>query len=420
MVSDKVYVYVYLHQYDMPDAKLIGTLTAVMTKNRRVFSFEYNKAWLKSEKPFFLDPDINWYSGTQYPGNKSNFGIVFDSMPDTWGRTLVKRKMALLDKENNQHPRILHDLDFLLAVHDKNRLGALRFKTDKNGDFLDNDDSIAIPPWSYIRELQYSAKVIEGDENSPELKKWLAILMAPGSSLGGTRPKANILDITNQAWIAKFPAKNDTINRALWEYLVYKLALQAGINMSESKIEKIAGNHHTFFTKRFDRIKHKRIHFSSAMSLTGNIEEAIKEDIPSYLEIAEFIQFSGTNIKKELHQLWRRIVFNIAISNTDDHMRNHGFILQNGVWHLSPAFDINPSVDKQGLALNIDMENNSLDFELARSVGGYFQLNISQMSKILDEVKTSVRKWHSLAKQLGIPIKEQEIMKAAFDLDKKN
>jgi len=219
---------------------------------------------------------------------------------------------------------------------------------------------------------------------------------------------------------AKFPAKNDTINKALWEYLAYKLALNAGINMSESKIEKIARNHHTFFTKRFDRLKHKRVHFSSAMSLTGNIEETIKDNTPSYLEIAEFIQFSGTNIKNDLHQLWRRIAFNIAISNTDDHLRNHGFILQNGAWHLSPAFDINPSVDKQGLALNIDMENNALDFEIARSVGEYFQLNSSQMSKILYEVKISVIKWYSVAKQLRIPTKEQEIMKAAFDLDTKN
>ena len=184
--------------------------------------------------------------------------------------------------------------------------------------------------------------------------------------------------------------------------------------MTESRIQKVAGPYHTFFTKRFDRYAGERIHFASAMTMTGNNEKIIKDLYPSYLDMAEFIQYSGANSEKDLHQLWRRIIFNIAISNTDDHLRNHGFILHSNGWHLSPAYDINPSVDKNGLAINIDSENNALDFDLALSVGDYFQLTDKQMQIILDEVLTNVSKWKSVAKSIGISRAEQEIMNAAF------
>ncbi len=271
-----------------------------------------------------------------------------------------------------------------------------------------------IPPWSSVRELQYSAKLIESNESSPEIRKWLAILLAPGSSLGGARPKANILDTENNPWIAKFPAQNDVTDKALWEYLAYLLAIKAGVQMSESRVEKVAGNFHTFFTKRFDRNQHKRIHFASAMCMTGNTEERIRDHAPSYLEIAEFIKFSCANAAQNLEQLWRRIVFNIAISNTDDHLRNHGFLLHNNQWQLSPAFDINPSTDKNGLALNIDMDNNALDFELAKSTGIFYGLNNATMNTIINEVTAAVSTWHTTAKQIGIPNKEIEWMRDAF------
>ena len=176
------------------------------------------------------------------------------------------------------------------------------------------------------------------------------MLMAPGSSLGGARPKANILDKDDHPWIAKFPSKNDTINKGAWEYLAYRLAINAGINMATSRLERVAGPYHTFFTKRFDRDKQDRIHFASAMTMTGKNEELIRDEMPSYLDIVEFIQFSGTNVEEDLHQLWRRLVFNILISNTDDHLRNHGFILTDEGWRLSPAFDINPSIGWQKIA----------------------------------------------------------------------
>ena len=292
-------------------------------------------------------------------------------------------------------------------------MGALRFKTDLNGDFLDNDKKNPTPPWSSIRELQSAVKHLEEDENA-NIKKWLAILMAPGSSLGGARPKANISDEDGNLWIAKFPSKNDTTDKAAWEFLAYKLALNCGIDMSYSKIEKISGKYNTFFTKRFDRDGKQRIHFASAMTMTGNNEETLKNHPASYLDIADFIMTYGSNVNENLKQLWRRIVFNIAISNTDDHLRNHGFILTENGWILSPAYDLNPSIDKNGLALNISMDDNALDLELAKSVGEYFRLSEKAMNEIVDEIRENVSKWRILAKEIGISRADQELMEKAF------
>ena len=272
-----------------------------------------------------LDPDIQWFSGRQFPSTKNTFGVFMDSMPDTWGRTLMKKRNS--NNYDNNKTKALNDLDYLLGVLDEARMGALRFKLTKDGNFLDDSIDSSIPPWTSARELQYGASIIEADVNNEELQKCLAILIKPGSSLGGARPKANILDKNNQPWIAKFPSKNDSIDKALWEYLAYQLAINSKINMSESKVEKLGSKHHTFFTKRFDRDNGKRIHFSSAMTMTGNNEDTIRDTPASYLDIAEFIQFNSANVEADLHQIWRRIVFNIAISNTDDHLRNHGFIL---------------------------------------------------------------------------------------------
>lgn len=414
MNTNKKDIYVYAHWLGMPEAKPIGVLSAHQGKGRKSFSFEYDKGWLQSKEQYLIDPDIGWYSGQQFPAKKDNFGVFMDSMPDTWGRTLMKRRETILAKEEDRNPNKLYDIDFLLGVYDQGRMGALRFKTDPQGLFLNDNQEFPTPHWSSVRELQYGVEVIESDKESNEISKWLAILMAPGSSLGGARPKANILDDNNHPWIAKFPSKNDTIDKALWEYLAYKLAVNCSIEMAESVIQQLAGSSHTFFTKRFDRHHGERIHFSSAMTMTGNNEEIIKDTSPGYLDLVEFIQYSGANSEKDLHQLWRRIVFNIAISNTDDHLRNHGFILKSDGWHLSPAFDINPSIDKAGLAINIDSENNALDFDLAMHVGDYFQLTKNQMQQILDEVLLSVSSWRTVAKSLGISTAEQEMMEAAF------
>ncbi len=414
MATNKIDIYVYAHWLGLAEPVLLGILSVHQAKGRKAFSFEYDKNWLKSNTQRLIDPDIQFYSGQQFPNNKENFGIFLESMPDTWGRTLMKRREIQVAKAKGENPKTLYDIDYLLGVFDETRMGAFRFKLDPDGDFLDNDSEKSTPPWSTVRELQQAVVHYENDTDNEAINKWLKVLIAPGSSLGGARPKANILDDTNQLWIAKFPSKNDTIDKAAWEYLTYQLAIKAGIEMAECKVEKVSGTYHTFFTKRFDRINQERIHFSSAMTMTGNNEDTIKNQPASYLDIVDFIQNCGCKVNENLHQLWRRIVFNIAVSNTDDHLRNHGFILNNEGWMLSPAYDLNPSIDKDGLALNIDMDNNSLDFELAKSVGDFFRLNHSEMDNILNEVFTSVKQWKEVAHKIGISRSEQELMQAAF------
>lgn len=411
MGVNKTDIYVYADWIGLSQPTLVGILIAHQAKGRKAFSFEYDKQWLKTNERRIIDPDIQFYSGQQFPNNKENFGVFLDSMPDTWGRTLMKRRESQLAKINGIKAKTLYDIDFLLGVYDETRMGAFRFKLDPDGDFLDNNTERSTPPWSTVRELQ---QAVVHYENNEEIHSWLKLLIAPGSSLGGARPKANILDENNELWIAKFPSKNDTIDKAAWEFLTYKLAIQAGVDMAECRLERVNGQHHTFFTKRFDRIGTDRIHFSSAMTMTGNNEDTIKDNPASYLDIVEFIQDNGVHIDKNLAQLWRRMIFNIAVSNTDDHLRNHGFILSSDGWTLSPAYDLNPSIDKDGLALNIDMHNNALDFELAKSVGEYFRLHETQMNSIIKEVLDGVKGWESIAKDIGVSRAEQELMRNAF------
>ena len=414
MATGKFDIYVFADWASLEKPTFVGVLSAHFAKGKKAFSFEYDKDWLKTDAQRLLDPDIDFYSGPQYPANKENFGIFLDSMPDTWGKTLMKRRAAQDARAKDEKAPTLYEIDYLLGVFDESRMGALRFKTDLDGPFLDNDEHSPTPPWSSLGDLQEAAKQLENDDQSDAVRKWIAVLIAPGSSLGGARPKANIFDAKKNLWIAKFPSKTDTIDKAAWEFLAYELATAAGIVMADSKIEKISGQYNTFLTRRFDRDNGKRIHFASAMTMTGNTEASIKESAPSYLEIVEFIENYGADVEANLHQLWRRIVFNIAISNTDDHLRNHGFMLTDKGWILSPAYDLNPSIEKDGLSLNIDMDDNAMSFDLAKSVGIYFRLSENEMETILSEVLGVVKNWESKAKRIGIKRSEVELMDGAF------
>ncbi len=414
MAQGKFNIYIYADWIGLNGPIQVGILSAHFAKGKKAFSFEYNKDWLNKGLYKELDPDITFYSGPQYPTDKENFGVFLDSMPDTWGKTLMKRREAQDARMRGETARTLYEIDYLLGVYDESRMGALRFKTEVDGPFLDNDDQNPTPPWSSLGDLQKAVEQLENDTQNEETRKWLAILIAPGSSLGGARPKANILGKDKSLWIAKFPSKTDTVDKAAWEFLAYKLAIACGIEMAESKIEKIAGNYHTFLTKRFDRENGGRVHFASAMTMTGNNEEMLKSQTASYLDIVDVIENYGTNVEANLHQLWRRIVFNIAISNTDDHLRNHGFILNQKGWELSPAYDLNPSIEKEGLALNIDMDDNALDYELAKSVGEFFRLSEDEMDSIINEIVAVVKDWRTVAKGIGIKNSEIELMAQAF------
>jgi len=416
MAADKTDIFVYAHWQGISDPIKMGVLTAQEARGHLAWSFAYDKEWLDTQSQLQLDPDLEWFTGPQYSKvDKPNFGMFLDSMPDTWGRTLMQKREALLKPDGEQRRR-LTDVDFLLGVYDPARMGGLRFKLDEDGPFLDNDEEKSIPPITDVRELQVGADIVESDEDSEAVRKWLRILLAPGSSLGGARPKSSVIGEDGELWIAKFPSRQDTVDKGAWEYVAWELAKSAGISVPKARVEQITGKYHTFFSKRFDRNGDKRIHFASAMTMTSHFETGIRDQTPSYLELAEFIQFNEASPDEDLQELWRRIIFNIAISNTDDHLRNHGFIITEDGWRLSPAYDMNPSIDKAGLALNIDLELNALDYELARSVGEYFKLDKKEMDAIIEKVQEVVSNWDEVAANIGIPSAQRRLMEAAFNV----
>lgn len=407
-------VYVYADWDEFSEPMLVGTLRSSVTKNKEHFSFSYDQAWLTSSFAQKIDPDLNLFSGEQHSADSNNFRVFLDSCPDRWGRLLMKRREAIFARQEDRKPRVFHEVDYLLGVHDLYRQGALRFKRDLDGEFLDNDKKLSAPPISSLRELEHAALKIESsDSDDPEYLKWLYMLMSPGSSLGGARPKASVLDEEDHLWIAKFPSRYDDHDIAAWEYLVYKLALDAGIDMAESRIEKFNSHHHTFLTKRFDRSDTSRLHFTSAMTQLGYYDG---DNDASYLELAQFLTEQGSNTKSDLAQLWRRIVFNIAVSNTDDHLRNHGFIYNGNGWILSPAYDVNPVTPANGLHLNITDADNSLDYNLAMDVIDFFQLRKEEAETIKDEVLSAVSNWKTVSKNIGINRSEQQLMASAFNV----
>ncbi|WP_049631212.1 type II toxin-antitoxin system HipA family toxin [Cellvibrio sp. pealriver] len=407
-------VYVFADWEEFAEPTLVGSLRSTVNKNKEHFSFTYDETWLRSSFAQKIDPDLHLYSGEQHSTDSNNFRIFLDSCPDRWGRLLMKRRENYIARQENRRPQVLHEIDYLLGVHDLYRQGALRFKRELTGEFLDNDQRLAAPPMSSLKELEYAAQQVE-DSNSedPDYLKWLYMLMSPGSSLGGARPKASVIDDAKHLWIAKFPSRYDDYDIGAWEYLAHQLALNAGIHMAPCRIEKFNSHHHTFLTKRFDRTEKNRLHFTSAMTQLGYYDG---EHDASYLELAQFLTEQGSNTKPDLEQLWRRIIFNIAISNTDDHLRNHGFIYHHGGWILSPAYDVNPVTPASGLHLNITDDDNRLDYDLAMSVIDFFQLRKSTAEKIKTDVLTSVSQWKTTATAIGISRGEQQLLSAAFNV----
>lgn len=407
-------VYVFADWEEFAEPTLVGTLHSALNKGKEHFSFTYDEAWLQSSSAQKIDPDLHLYSGEQHSTDSNNFRIFLDSCPDRWGRLLMKRRENYLAQQQERRPQVLNEIDYLLGVHDLYRQGALRFKRDLAGDFLDNNQRLAAPPLSSLKELEYAVRQLE-DNNSddPDYLKWLYMLMSPGSSLGGARPKASVIDDAKRLWIAKFPSRYDDYDIGAWEYLAYQLALNAGIHMAPCRIEKFNSHHHTFLTQRFDRTATSRLHFTSAMTQLGYYDGDYEA---SYLELAQFLTEQGSNTKQDLEQLWRRIIFNIAISNTDDHLRNHGFIYHNGGWILSPAYDLNPTTPATGLHLNITDDDNRLDYELAMSVIDFFQLKKSTAEAIKTDVLSSVGEWKAIATTMGISRGEQQLLAAAFNV----
>jgi serine/threonine-protein kinase HipA len=398
---------------------MIGILNVVRTKGHGVFSFEYSKEWIKEGKAQDLDPDLQFYAGPQYLGkDKPNFGIFMDSSPDRWGKELMRRREAILARQQQRKPKAFFEEDYLLGVYDLHRMGGLRFKISSSYNFQHEDQGLAAPPWTSLRELEQASQEFEKDLlQDQQALQWINMLIAPGASLGGARPKASVTDEHGRLWIAKFPSVKDTTNIGGWEMLVADLALENGINIAHSEIKRFNSKYDTFLSRRFDRTNDgNRLHFASAMTLLGKADGSDATTGASYLDMVQFIMEKGAAPNADLEQLWRRIVFSIAIKNTDDHLRNHGFLLTESGWQLSPAYDINPIHFGTGLSLNISSHDNALDFDLALSVGEYFRLPNSKAKEIITQTKKIVSKWAVLANKYQIPRQEQEQMSPAFEL----
>lgn len=410
-------ILVYADTWEMPSPLLLGILTATQVRGKEIFTFEYSADWLKYTKAFPIDPELQLYSGRHFThGEKVNFGIFTDSAPDRWGRTLMDRRASIKARISNELlPRLLES-DYLLGVYDGHRMGALRFKLEGSGPFLNDDKTLSAPPFSSLRELEVAAENVEldADESDNERLKWINMLMAPGSSLGGARPKASVVDTNGNLWIAKFPSKNDGYDVEAWEMVVHMLAKNAGLNVAESRAQKFASKRYTFLTKRFDRASDGRIHFASAMTLLGYSDGTDASMGANYLELAEFIIKNGINPDADLRELWTRIVFSICVKNTDDHLRNHGFLLQKRGWALSPAYDITPNPKGTCLTLNINESDNSLSLDLARSVAEYFRVENDDAKNIINSIKNVVSNWCKYASEMKISRSEQEYYSNAF------
>ena len=392
----------------------MGLLHATPARGKEIFAFEYDPAWLDAGHAGALDPALRLGPGPQFvAAGRENFGVFLDSSPDRWGRVLMQRREAQLAREEGRKERRLLELDYLLGVYDGHRMGALRFR-EGGGPFLDDHTELASPPWTSLRELEQASLHLERDgaERNPSYGKWLRMLIAPGRSLGGARPKASVLDERGGLWIAKFPSDRDTDDVGAWESVVATLARRAGVHMAEARCQRFASRHHTFVTKRFDRTSDgHRVHFASAMTL---LERSDGEEGASYLDLAGILARQGAHPARDLEQLWRRIVFYVCVSNVDDHLRNHGFLLEPRGWSLAPAYDVNPVATGGGLTLHISETDNAQDLSLVREVASYFRLDLRRANAIIGEVVGVVRGWRKEAKAAGISRADQDRMADAF------
>jgi serine/threonine-protein kinase HipA len=421
MKQNEIKIWVYADWDFLHEIQLMGFLTEQKIRGKEIFSFEYEEKWINNQNPIlFLDPNLGFYKGKQYlPEEKNNFGIFLDSSPDRWGKLLMRRKEAWLAKKEGKEEKTLFESDYLLGVFDGNRMGGLRFKLSPDGPFVNDNKKMATPPWTSLKELAHASLQLERTDatKDPDYTKWLTMLIDPGSSLGGARPKASVIDENGHLWIAKFPSANDHKNVGAWEMVLHQLAESCGIKVSEARLQKFSSNHHTFLSKRFDRTPHlKRIHFSSAMTLLGLQDGADYNAGIGYLDLVGFIMQNSPEAKQDLEQLWRRVLFNVLVSNTDDHLRNHGFLLTKQGWRLSPAYDMNPNEFGTGLTLNISENSNELDVSLVIETASLFQLDKNQAENILKDMKSKISKWPLIAKKVGISTNEIELTKRAFKL----
>lgn len=391
---------------------LAGRLWARLRKDKESATFEYDPEWLQHRARFSLEPALTLGAGSFHtPAGIPMFGAIGDSAPDRWGRALMRRMSRRQAEREGHAVRTLQEIDYLLMVDDEARQGALRFAERAGGPFLREHDALRIPPLVELpRLLSASERVVDEQDTDEDLR----LLFAPGSSLGGARPKASVRLRDGSLAIAKFPRKDDEINTVLWESVALALAAKAGIAVPTATLEEVAGKPVLIVT-RFDRSGTRRIPFLSAMSMLG----AKDNETRSYLEIVDVLRQHGAAPREDMEVLWRRIVFNVLISNTDDHLRNHAFIYegQNG-WRLSPAYDLNPvptDIKPRVLTTAITEDDTTASLDLAFKVAGYFEMTDERARTIAKEVAGSASGWRAEAARQVLARPQIERMASAFE-----
>jgi len=405
-------IFVYVDLRGAPH--LVGRLWGRTRKNKESATFEYDEGWLAHADRFSLEPALKLGPGPFHtPSDRPLFGAIGDSAPDRWGRVLMRRAERRRAERAGETPRTLWEIDYLLMVADEARQGALRFAEREGGPFLAEHTATTIPPLIELPRLLSAAEHVVSDSDSDED---LRLLLAPGSSLGGARPKASVRDRDGHLAVAKFPHKGDEINTVLWEGVALTLATKAGIPVPAWRLENVAGKP-VLLLRRFDRADGVRLPFLSAMSMLG----ANDNETRSYLEFVDALRQYGAAPKEDMRALWRRIVFSILISNTDDHLRNHGFFYAGpDGWRLAPAYDLNPvptDIKPRVLTTAIDLEDGTASLERAMEVASYFELDAKTASTIAAEVGEAVATWRGEASRLGLSSSEIDRMASAFEHD---
>lgn len=415
---ERLLVFADFDWLDKPE--LVGELCYEKLRGSASYAFQYDEHWLKGHAEVKLSEDINNYPGMQYtqPG-QDVFGCFSDALPDRWGRTMLKRREQILASEEKRAVRSLSSFDYLMGIDDFSRMGGFRFKKELEGEFINVSASLKIPPLTELKDLLHASREIEKSEEANVLpeKKWIAQLIQPGSSLGGARPKASVLDEKGNLCIAKFPSRKDDYDAGLWEHFSHLLAQKAGIEVAQTKVLGGLGKYHTFLSRRFDRKDEaKRVHFASSMSLLGLKDGDNAQGGYGYLDMVDFILQGCCDVEQNLQELYRRVAFNMCIGNSDDHFRNHGFLLTQKGWTLSPAYDMNPTLNEYQ-SLLVNESSNKADISVLLDSCESYLIKKEIAANIIQEVQTAVSGWESLAVQLQIPVREMTLFKDRFKLN---
>lgn len=410
-----LFIYADFDWLDKP--LLVGELGYESLRGSDSYSFKYDNDWLRQYGSLFLSADINNYPGQQYTQpDRDIFGCFSDALPDRWGRLLLNRREQILATEDKRPVRKLSSFDYLMSIDDFSRMGGFRFKETPDGEFINCDNHLRIPPLTDIRALVAASMEIEKCEELrllPEMK-WLMQLVHPGTSLGGVRPKAGIVNDVGQLCVAKFPSRNDDYDVGLWEHLSHLLAKVAGVMVAETSVVETGEKYHVMISRRFDRTDDgRRKHFASALTLLGLTDGCGAKTGNGYLDIVDFILQNCCDVEENLRQLYRRVAFNIAIGNSDDHFRNHGFLLTPRGWTLSPAYDMNPTLNEYQ-ALLINSTTNQADLGILLDASEEYMIGKEEAKRIINEVKAGVKQWKSIAIRIGIAKREIDVFEQVF------